>query len=90
MKLEMVQFLLVLVSALHLYGQKKSILVFDSHSRTSQGVRIANSQSVLLEFCSIKALNLFIMKYYEKIYESTSTLQYNIQYINVKTSEIAA
>ena len=30
------------------------------------------------------------MKYYEKNYDSTSTLQYNIQYIKAKTIETAA
>ena len=68
---------------------KKSIFMFNYHSRNSQGVHIPNGQLVLLEFCSIKASKLFIMKY-EKNYDSTSTLQYHIQYIKVKTSETAA
>ena len=33
---------------------------------------------------------MFIIKYYEKNYDSKSTLQYDIQYIKVKTSETAA
>ena len=52
---------------------KKSM--FGTHSRNSQGVLIPNGQSVLLEFRSITALNLFIMKYYKKNCDSTSTLQ---------------
>ena len=69
---------------------KKFIFVFDSHSRNSQGVHTPNGQSVLLEFRSIKAFNLFIMTYFEKNYDGTSTLQYDIQNIKVKTSETAA
>ena len=70
-------------------NKKKSIFVFDSHSWNSQGFHIPNRQSVLLEFRSIKPLNLFIMKYYEKNYGSTSTLQYSFLYIKVKTSKTA-
>ena len=64
---------------------KRSIFVFDSHSRNNQGFHIPKS-----EFHSIKELNLFIMKHYEKNYDSTSTLQNDIQYIKVKTSGPAA
>ena len=35
-------------------------------------------------------MNLFIMKYYEKNYDGTSTLQYDIQYIKVGPSRTAA
>ena len=63
--------------------------MIDSHSWNSQGFHIPNRQSVLLEFRSIKPLNLFIMKYYEKNYGSTSTLQYAFPYIKVKTSKTA-
>lgn len=55
-------------------NQKKYIFVLDSHSSNTQGVHITNGQSALWEICSIK---LFIMLYYEKKYDSTSTLQYN-------------
>ena len=34
--------------------------VFDSHSRDRNGHHISNGQSVLLEFRSVKVLNLFI------------------------------
>ena len=87
MKLEMMQFLLVLVSALHLYEQKNQFLCL---TPTVTIVKVFTFQMVLLEFRSIKALNLFIMKYYGKNYDSTFTLQYDIQYVKVKISETAA
>ena len=67
---------------------KKSM--FGTHSRNSQGVLVPSGQSVLLEFRSITALNLFIMKYYEKNCDSTSTLQCDIRYIKLETSKTAA
>ena len=66
MTLVMVQYLLVLVSALHSYGIKTSVFVFDSHSRERNGHHISKSQSVLLKFRSVKVLNLSIIKYFEK------------------------
>ena len=40
---------------------KTSVFVFDSHSRDRNGHHISICQSVLLEFRSVKVLNLFII-----------------------------
>ena len=60
-----------------------SVFVFDSHSRDRNGHHISNGQSVLLEFRSVKVLNLFIINYFEKNSANEISSQYVVQYMKI-------
>ena len=75
MKLAQGQNLRVVASAL---WKKKSIFLFDPHSRTSDGNQAENGQVVLLEFASIRDVNNFIIAFYKRIMQDITTLQYDI------------
>ena len=74
---------------------KNSIFKFDPHNSSRNGLNILNVQASLLEFCSIKILlswNLIInknliKKYLQNNRYSASTLQHDIQYIQVEMSK---
>ena len=66
---------------------KTSVFVFDSHSRDRNNHRISNGQSVLLEFRSVKVLNLFILNYFGKRSAHAITSQYDVQHMKIIASE---
>ena len=70
-----------------LIWHKTSAFVFDSHSRDRNGQHISNGQSVLLEFRSVKVLNVFIIKYFEKNLANATSSQYDVQYMKIVASE---
>ena len=63
---------------------KKSIFLFDSHSRSSEGCHDPNGLSFLLVFSSFTFLNNFILKYFEEPFNNSVCLQYDILYIKVE------
>ena len=58
-------------------------LFLSLHSRDKNGHHISNDQSVLLEFRSIKVLNLFIINYFEKNSANEISSQYVVQYLKI-------
>ena len=70
-----------------LIWHKTSVFVFDSHSRDRNGHHISNGQSVLVKFCSVKVLNLFIINYFEKNPANAVFSQYDVQYMKIVASE---
>ena len=80
----------IFISASLSYGlirHKTSAFVFDSHSRDRNGHHIFSGQPVLLEFCSVKFLNLFIINYFEKNSVIAISSQYDVQYLKFVASE---
>ena len=66
---------------------KTYIFVFDLYSHDVNAHHISNGQLVLLEFCSVKVRNLFIIKYFEKHSVNSISSQYDIQYMKIIESE---
>ena len=71
----MIQSLYGLESALRLFVAKKSIFLFDSHSRNSEACHDPNGQSVLLELNLFTFLNNFKLKYFEEPFNDSACLQ---------------
>ena len=64
---------------------KTSGFVFDSHNNRN-GHYISYGQSVLLEFRSVKLLNLFIINYFEQNLTTAISSQYDFQCIKIVAS----
>ena len=67
---------------------KRNYFIFDSHSRGSAGTVVENGNSVLLKFCSLRQLQIYIYEMYFPMQHSTS-LQFEVQFISLEKSEIA-
>ena len=66
---------------------KTSVFVFDSYSHDRNGHHISNGESVLLEFSSVKVLNLFIINYFEKNSANAISSQYDVHSMKIVASE---
>ena len=70
-----------------LIWHKTAVFVFDSYSRDRNGHHISNGESVLLEFRSVKVLNLFIINYFEKNSANAISSQYDVHSMKTLASE---
>ena len=67
---------------------KRNYFIFDSHSRGSEGTVVENGNSILLKFCSLLQLQIYIYEVYFPMQHSIS-LQFEVQFISLEKREIA-